>query len=325
LTASREKIRNGKVFCVLWENHLNHFRQIELFVAVAESGSISRAAEQLELSISAASRYLQALESRLGARLVQRTTRRLSLTEAGNEFLRRARAGLAEIREAEAAVRDFVVEPTGLLRVTASLSFCLLHIEPLLTEFTRRYPEITVDVVVANRYYDIVDNSVDLAIRTREFEADSNLTIRKLAETRRVLAASPAYLLANGVPETPEDLTDHKILVYNYAVHPNELALSRELETKIITIKPFISANDGQVVVRSALHDMGIVVQPKYIVYDELEAGRLVSILDDWDLPRLTMNIAFQTRTYMPAKTRLFIDALIDRFRINDFNRKWTC
>ncbi|MDW3502823.1 LysR substrate-binding domain-containing protein, partial [Escherichia coli] len=91
------------------------------------------------------------------------------------------------------------------LRVTASLSFCLLHIEPLLTEFTRRYPEITVDVVVANSYYDIVDNSVDLAIRTREFEADSNLTIRKLAETRRVLAASPAYLLANGVPETPED------------------------------------------------------------------------------------------------------------------------
>lgn len=303
---------------------MSEFRQIEVFVAVAEAGSISKAAEQLHLSVSATSRYLQALESRLGVGLVQRSTRRMALTEAGAEFLRRSRAGLSEIREAEAAVRDFVVQPTGLLRVTASLSFCLLHIEPLLPDFTRRYPGITVDVIVANRYYDIVDNSVDLAIRTREFEADSNLTIRKLAETRRILAASPAYLAANGVPATPEDLKDHKILVYDYAINPNELPLSRGRERKKIVVKPFISANDGQIVVKCALDDLGILVQPKYIIDEHLRAGRLVPVLTDWDLPRLTMNIAFQTRSYMPAKVRLFIDALIERFRTNDFTRAWT-
>jgi DNA-binding transcriptional LysR family regulator len=240
------------------------------------------------------------------------------------EFLRRSRAGLAEIKEAEAAVMDYVVQPTGLLRVTASLSFCLLHIEPLLPEFTRQYPGISVDVVAVNRYYDVVDNSVDLAIRTREFEADSNLTIRKLAETRRVLAASPAYLEQYGIPESPEALIDHRLLVYNYAVHPNELALTRGREKKQIDIRPFVSANDGQIVVQSALHDMGILVQPKYIVYDHLQSGRLVPVLNDWDLPRLTMNLAFQTRTYMPAKTRLFIDALVERFKVNDFTRLWT-
>lgn len=303
---------------------MDSFREIELFVRVADAGSISKAAEQLDLSVSAASRHLIALETRLGVRLVQRTTRQLSLTEIGAEFYRRSKSVLADMREAESVARDAVVKPSGVLRVTASLSFCLLHIEPLLPEFTKRYPEISVDIVAANRYLDVMENNVDVAIRTRQFEADNNLTIRRLAETRRVLAASPAYLEKYGTPRAPMDLIKHKLLIYDYAVNPTELPFKRRGEAATVNVRPLISTNDGQILVKSALHDMGILVQPKYIVYDYLARGELVSVLDDWDLPRLTMNIAFQTRRHMPAKVRLFIDALAQHFRENDYENLWT-
>ncbi|WP_145009345.1 LysR family transcriptional regulator [Pseudomonas oryzihabitans] len=303
---------------------MDPFKEIEVFVGVADAGSISKAAENLKLSVSATSRHLMALESRLGVRLVQRTTRQLSLTEVGSEFYRRTKSVLADVREAEAVAREAVVKPSGVLRVTASLSFCLLHIEPLLPEFMARYPEITVDIVAANRYLDVMENNVDVAIRTRQFEADNNLTIRRLAETRRVLAASPAYLEQYGTPQTPFDLLKHKLLIYDYALNPNALPFKRRGEATTVEVRPFISTNDGQIVLRAALHDMGILVQPKYIVYDALVKGDLIPVLDDWDLPRLTMNIAFQTRRHMPAKVRLFIEALATRFRDNNYERLWT-
>jgi DNA-binding transcriptional LysR family regulator len=303
---------------------MDRMAEMELFVQVAESGSLTRASEELGLSISAASRYLLSLEARLGARLVQRTTRKLHLTDAGAEFYRRSKAVLSDVREAEAAVTETAVNPTGLLRVSASLSFCLLHIEPLLPDFTARYPDITVDVVAANRYYDIIDNGVDVAIRTRQFEADSNITIRRLAETRRVLAASPAYIEKHGVPQSPAELPKHKLLNYVYANNPNELTFKRDKLTAVVKIKALVDANDGQILCRAALDGMGILVQPKYIVYDDITAGRLIPVLDEWDLPRLTINIAFQTRVHLPAKVRLFIDALVERFRERQYERLWT-
>jgi len=303
---------------------MDRMAEMELFVQVAESGNLTRAAEELGLSVSAASRYLLSLEARLGARLVQRTTRKLHLTDAGSEFYRRSKAVLSDVREAEAAVTETAVNPTGLLRVSASLSFCLLHIEPLLPEFTARYPDITVDVVAANRYYDIIDNGVDVAIRTRQFEADSNITIRRLAETRRVLTASPAYLKKHGVPQNPAELAKHKLLNYVYANNPNELTFKRDKLTSVVKIKALVDANDGQILCRAALDGMGILVQPKYIVYDDIAAGRLIPVLNEWDLPRLTINIAFQTRVHLPAKVRLFIDALVERFRERQYERLWT-
>jgi DNA-binding transcriptional LysR family regulator len=303
---------------------MDRMAEMELFVQVAESGNLTRAAEELGLSTSAASRYLLSLEARLGARLVQRTTRKLHLTDAGSEFYRRSKAVLSDVREAEAVVTETAVKPTGLLRVSASLSFCLLHIEPLLPEFTARYPDITVDVVAANRYYDIIDNGVDVAIRTRQFEADSNITIRRLGETRRVLAAAPAYIEKHGLPQSPLELAKHKLLNYVYANNPHELTFKRDKLTSVVKIKALLDANDGQILVRAALDGMGIVVQPKYIVYDDIAAGRLIPVLDEWDLPRLTINIAFQTRVHLPAKVRLFIDALVERFREHQYERLWT-
>ncbi|MEE7559415.1 LysR family transcriptional regulator [Xanthomonas sp. Kuri4-2] len=303
---------------------MDQFREIELFVQLADSGSLSKAALELNVSVSAASRYLHQLEQRLGVRLVQRTTRQMFLTEAGHEFRRRCRSILGDLREAEASVQDIAVRPKGLLRVTASLSFCLLHIEPLLPEFTARYPDITIDILAANRYLDIIGNNVDVAIRTRQFEADRAITIRKLAETRRVLAATPRYLERHGTPRVPADLQHHKLLIYDYADNPFELPFTRGDDTVTWPVKPFISTNDGQIVVKAALDDLGILVQPQYIVHEHLAAGRLLPVLDDWRLPLLTMNIAFQTRSFMPTKVRLFIDALVERFHAHDYSRIWT-
>jgi len=303
---------------------LDQYREMKLFVQLAESGNLSKAAQELQLTASVASRWLLQLEERLGIRLVHRTTRHMFLTEAGHEFLRRGKAILTDLREAEAAVQDMVARPSGLLRVTASLSFCLLHLEPLLPEFMARYPDITVEIVSANRYLDLLSNNVDIAIRTRQFEEDSAISVCKLAETRRVLAASPHYLERNGSPQAPTDLDHHKLLIYDYAASPFELTFTQESQKISIPVKPFILTNDGQIVVKAAFDDLGILVQPQYIIYEHLAAGELVSVLDDWHLPRLTMNLAFQTRSYMPAKVRLFIEALVERFRVNGYTRLWT-
>ena len=303
---------------------MDRFAEMELFVQVAELGTLSKAADALGISLAGASRYLIALESRLGVRLMQRTARKMVMTEGGAAFYQRCKEVLSQMREAEALVTETAVNPAGLLRVTASLSFCLLHITPMLPAFTARHPQITVDVVAANRYYDIIDNGVDVAIRTRQVEAESNITIRRLAETRRVLAASPDYIARHGLPTTPKQLADHQVLNYVYAVNPTELSFRRGGETRLVKIKALLDANDGQILRVAALDGMGILVQPKYIVYDDIAAGRLVPVLDDWDLPRLTINVAFQTRMHMPAKVRLFIDALIERFRVNDYERLWT-
>ncbi|MFI5444472.1 LysR family transcriptional regulator [Polaromonas sp. UC242_47] len=303
---------------------MDRWTEIELFVQVAETGSLSRAAESLALSNAAASRHLSALEERLGARLVERNTRRLYLTDTGQEFFSRAKGILADLKDAESAVNATALNPTGMLRITASLSFSLHHVAPLLREYTQRYPNVTVHIEAANRYLDIIDNNIDVAIRTREVEPDSNITIRRLAETRRILAASPRYFAQHGFPKTLEDLQRHKLLIYTYANNPNELRFTRDGETTTVTVKGLLESNDGQILRSAALDGLGILVQPSYILYNDIVAGRLVPVLDEWDLPRLTINLAYPSRKHLSAKVRTFIDFVAEHFEKMNYERKWT-
>ena len=291
---------------------------------VAETGSLSRAAEALDLSNAAASRHLSALESRLGARLVERNTRRLYLTDTGQEFFNRAKTVLADLKDAESAVNATALNPTGTLRVTASLSFAMHHVAPLLREYTQRYPNVTVQVEAVNRYLDIIDNNIDVAIRTREIEPDSNITVRRLSQTRRILAASPRYLAQHGRPKTLEDLQDHKLLIYTHANNPNELRFTRRGQTTTLAVKGLLESNDGQILRAAALDGMGILVQPTYILYEDMVAGRLVPVLDDWDLPRLTINLAYPSRKHLSAKVRTFIDFMAEHFARMNYEQKWT-
>ena len=303
---------------------MDKWLELQLFVQTAELGSVSKASEALGLSSSAGSRYLANLEQRLGARLVERNTRRLFLTEVGDEFYRRCRNITFEMEEAEALVSSALLSPVGTLRVTASVSFCSQIIAPLLPEFTRRHPKLTVSITAANRYFDLIESGIDIAIRTREHEADSALIIRRLAETRRILAASPEYLNRYGTPRSLEDLEGHRFLIYTLANNPYELAFTKGETTHTVKINGVLESNEGQVICKAGLNGLGIVIQPVYIIHDELVAGRLVPILDDWDLPRLKINIAYQNRKYMSSKIRAFIDFLIENFDRLEYERRWT-
>ena len=303
---------------------MDRWTELELFVQVAETGSLSRAAQALSLSNAAASRHLSALEDRLGARLVERNTRRLFLTETGQEFFSRAKGILSELKDAEQSVNAKTTHPSGTLRIMASLSFAMHHVAPILRDYTQRYPLVNVHVEAANRYQDMIDDNIDVAIRTREFEPDSNITIRRLAETRRVLAASPRYLAQHGFPKSLDDLQRHKLLIYTYANTPNDLRFQRDGQVSTVHAKGLLASNDGQILRAAALDGLGILVQPSYIVYDDIVAGRLVPLLEDWDLPRLTINLAYPNRKHLSAKVRTFVDFMAERFLAQDFERKWT-
>ncbi|TCK32583.1 LysR family transcriptional regulator [Paraburkholderia sp. BL8N3] len=302
---------------------MDRWTQLQLFVLTADLGSLSKAAEQLDMSNAAASRTLSSLEERLGARLIERTTRRMWLTDAGREYHRRCSAVMSEMAEADAIASEEVVSPRGVLRVTSSVSFARMHIAPALPEFLRRYPNLSVQIIAANQYQNFIEAGIDVAIRTKEYESDSSITVRRLAETRRVLAASPAYLAEHGRPQNPEDLQQHKMLVYNLAVDPYLLHLRRGTEERNITIASALDSNEGQVIVAAGRAGLGIVVQPLYIIHDDIVSGRLIPVLDEWQLPRLTINLAYQSRRFQPAKIRVFTDFLVERVKSLNLEERW--
>lgn len=302
---------------------MDRFAELEIFTRIAEEANLTRAAEELGLSVSGVSRCLAGLEKRLGVRLVQRTTRHLSLTLEGERFARSARDILADLQDAETSVSVVAAEPRGTLRVGSSLSFALLHLMPIIRAFKTRYPHVSIDLQASNRYCDIIENGLDVAIRTRSSEADSSVTIRKLADVPRMLVASPDYIGKHGVPETPEALQDHASLLYTLSDDWDHLSFTRDNVTRRLPVKPEIASNDGQLLRQAALAGMGILVQPAYIVHDDVAAGRLVPVLGNWSLPTLTMNVVFPSRAHLPARTRLFIDAIVRYFREQDLERRW--
>jgi DNA-binding transcriptional LysR family regulator len=302
---------------------MDRWTEVELFLNIVDKHGLSRAGEAMHMSKAAVTRHLASLEARLGARLIERNSRSLHVTEAGRQFYERSRALHADMREAEQAVGASNVNPKGRLTITASLSFAMLHLGPLLPLYQKRYPDVVVHVVVANRYVDLVEGGVDLAIRTREYEPDSSITIRKLASTRRVLAATPVYLAKHGTPTTLDELDQHALLQYTLANRPDELHFSKDGTERMVRCHPLMLANDGQVIRAAALADFGILIQPRYIVHDDIMAGRLQTVLDDYRLPDLTINLAYPSRKFLPAKCRSFVEFLDDHFRAMDYERKW--
>ncbi len=302
---------------------MDRYTQMEFFLLTVDLGSLSKAAERLGISNAAASRMLSTLEDRLGVRLVERTTRRLWLTDAGREYHRRCASILEEIKEADTAVTSMAVQPKGVLRVTSSVSFAVAHIAPWLPEFSQRYPDLSVQLTAANQYPNFIEAGFDCAIRTREQEGDSGITARRLARTRRVLAASPAYLAQYGSPSTPEEIPAHKLLIYSYAANPHVLQLKRGRERRSITIGAVLESNEGQVICAAGRAGLGILIQPLYIVHDDIVAGRLIPILNEWELPTLTINLAYQSRRNQPAKIRVFADALSEHIKSLDLEARW--
>ena len=285
---------------------------IAVFVRVVERGSFTLAADDLALSRAVVSKYLSRLEDRLGARLLHRTTRRLSLTEAGAALFEASRGALERIEEAEAVVAQFQSKPRGRLRVSAPMSFGILHLGPAMADFARAYPEITLDVRLDDRFVNLVEDGFDVAVRIGAL-TDSSLVARKLAVTRALACASPAYLAEHGEPETPEDLATHNCLVYSYLADLWRFTAPDGREIPV-AVKGSLRINNGIVLAEAAVAGHGILVTPSFYVAPLLRSGRLKQVLARYKVKEIGIHAVYPQRGHVPPKVRAFVDFLVQRF-----------
>ncbi len=289
---------------------MDKFKQIETFVAVATKGSLSAAAKVEGVAPALIGRRIDALEERLGVKLLTRTTRKLSLTFEGTAFLEDCQRILSEMDNAEAAVSLGGVKPAGQLRVTAPAGFGRRHVTPLVPQFLAANPEVTLAIDLSDRLVDIVNEGFDIAIRIGTLD-DSNLVAVKLADNRRVLVGSPDYLKKHGTPKTPADLSAHRCLTFG--VSGNQARgwiFTIDGKPTPIKVAPAIECNDGAVLHDWALGSQGLAWRSMWEVGQELQTGQLVTVLDEFAAPLNAIYAVFPQRRHLPLRVRLFIDLL---------------
>lgn len=297
---------------------MDKFREIESFVAVVDAGSFVAAADALQTSKAAVSRHVAELEQRLGVRLLQRTTRRLSLTAEGQAYYQRARDILGLLDEAEAEASSRAGEARGLLRVNAPVSFGILHLAPLWGAFASAHPHVSLEVSLADRLVDLVEEGYDLAIRISRLD-NSSLVSRQLATTRLVPCASPTYLREHGTPRHPEELAQHAVISYSYFASGDEWAFDGPAGRVAVKTRPRFHANNGDTCVAAALAHQGIVLQPTFLVGSALQRGELVELLPEYRSLELGIYAVYASRKQMPLKLRRMIDFLVEVFRTPDW------
>ena len=295
-------------------HRLESLADIAVFVRVVERGSFTLAAEDLGLSRAVVSKYLSRLEERLGARLLNRTTRRLALTEAGATLFEASRGALERIEEAESALARFQQSPRGRLRVSAPMSFGILHLGPALADFSRRFPDVTLDVSLDDRFVNLVAEGIDVAVRIGTL-TDSSLVARRLGITRAVACASPGYLAEHGEPQSPEELASHDGLIYSYLASGNVWRFTTRDGREIpVAIAGPLRVNNGIVLAEAAIAGRGVLLSPSFYVAPMLRDGRLKRILADYRLPELGIYAVYPQREHVPPQVRVFIDYLAARF-----------
>jgi DNA-binding transcriptional LysR family regulator len=279
------------------------------FVRVAELGSFVRAAETLGLSKAAVSKQVSGLEQRLGARLLHRTTRRLSLTEAGQLYLRHAQVAFAEARAAEDAVTDGGDVPRGRLRVAIPMTFGIMHVAPYVGAFLTCYPQVDVDLRLADGPQDLIGQGDDLGIRLGQLES-SSLIARTIAHSPIYLCASPAYLEQHGQPQRPDELSQHDCLHFSLASAGRTWEFRAGEETLRIALPARLDANNMLALKMAALAGAGIARIPAFVTAEELHDGRLQRVLPQWSLPGVDVHALMPARQHVPAKVRAFVEYL---------------
>lgn len=284
------------------------------FARVVEANSFSEAARRLGISKSAVSKQIARLEDHLGARLLNRTTRRISPTEVGAAFYERCARIIAEVEEAELAVTRLQEEPRGVLRINAPMSFGILHLAPAISVFLKRYPDMDIDLTLNDRFVDLIDEGYDLAIRIGTM-ADSSLIARKLAPSRLVLCAAPAYLRRQGMPSEPRDLAGHDCLVYSLATGGDLWKFTdTEGNPHPVRVTARLRVNNGDVMRDIAASGLGLTVLPSFIAAKDLEKGTLVPVLTDYSLPETAVSAVYPQNRHLSTKIRVFVDFLASRF-----------
>jgi DNA-binding transcriptional LysR family regulator len=283
-----------------------------VFVQVVDSGSFARAAAVLELSNAAVTRQVAALESHLGARLLNRTTRRMSLTDAGEDFQLRARAILEQVAEAEAAAAQDTQDPVGLLRLSAPLSYGISHLAPVLARFRQRYPQLRLDVDLSDRVVDLAHEGVDVALRIAT-QLAPGIVARRIVELDLVVCAAPAYLQRRGIPRRPAELAAHDTLSYSYLWAGDDWPFTdAEGHRDAVRVHPAVHSSNGELLRELAIAGGGVILQPRFIVDDALRSGKLVPILEHYRTLELSLYAVYLNRSYLPSRVRVFIDFLVE-------------
>jgi DNA-binding transcriptional LysR family regulator len=293
---------------------LDRVTGMQVFVRVAALGSFSAAARALHLSQTMVTKHVAALENRLGVKLLHRSTRRLVLTEGGRSYLAACERILAEIEEAEASASLDRIEPRGTLRLNVPLTFGLRQIVPALTAFSRLHPAVSVDLGLADRYVDLIEEGWDLAIRVGRLK-DSGLVARRLAPCRTIVCAAPSYLEARGAPRTLNDLSGHNCLGYTLpsAIGAGRWAFGAEGDL-VVPVEGNLRANNGDALLAAALAGQGLIYQPTFIVGDSLRDGSLLRVLSGHPTLELGVHAVLPSGRQAPAKVRAFVEFLAERF-----------
>lgn len=294
---------------------MDRLRALEVFVEVVRKDGFARAAESLDTSPANVTRYISDLESHLNTRLLNRSSRKMSLTASGEALFERAKSILDDVAEAEAIVSSATMQPRGLLRINAPLSFGILHLAPLWPRFAALYPEVRLDVALIDRVVDIVEEGYDMAIRISRTGSTSHVA-RKLASSRNIVCAAPAYLEKFGTPQVPADLLQHRCIGYSYAATADEWQLYDDKNVAHpVKVPCLMHTNNGDTARAAALGGMGIIWQPSFLIGADLRAGRLLPLLPAYHMPDIDVLAVYPSRRHLSAKVRVMIDFLVDAFK----------
>jgi DNA-binding transcriptional LysR family regulator len=284
---------------------------MQAFIAVADLGGFAPAARKLGLSPSGVTRLIAALEERLGARLLQRTTRSVALTDAGARYLERARRILADVEEAEASIQDERTRPSGRLVVSAPIGFGRLHVSPVMSEYLKRHAEVSGELRLTDRMVNLVEDGVDLAVRIGHL-ADSSLVARHVGEMRRIVVASPGYLKTHGEPKTPEAVVSHQTIQFGGAAASPDWRFVRDGNEVRITPEPRLTTNSSDAAIGYAVRGGGLTRVLAYQAADAIKAGQLKILLAKFEPPALPIHIVYPTSRLLSAKVRAFIDLVVE-------------
>lgn len=287
---------------------------MNVFVAVADAGSFSKAAEKLRLSAPAVTRAVASLEDRLRIRLFNRSTRQVKLTEAGASYLENCRRILADIEAADNLASGARQIPRGHLRVTTSITFGRLCLTPIVQSYLATHPQVTASVYCYDRYVSLLDEGMDIAVRLGELD-DSSMIARRVGEVRRMLIASPDYIAKHGAPTHPDQLADHKIIGFSGLSPRHDWPMMIDGNKVNTTVRPTLAVNDFLAVVEAVKSGQGIAIAQSYAVADECKAGRLVSILDEFMQIRSPVHLVYPENRLLSAKSRTFMDFAAPRLR----------
>ncbi|QIL74268.1 LysR family transcriptional regulator (plasmid) [Diaphorobacter sp. HDW4B] len=293
---------------------MDSFSDLTLFAQIAKLGSMAAAAQELGVTPPVVSRRLAALEARLGVRLLNRTTRRSSLTPEGEQYLNDGARILEELSALESRLGGGTHQPMGTIRIGATLGFGRMYIAPVLSKFTQEFPQVEVQLHLTDRPINLVEQGFDLVIRFGE-QADSRLTARLLANNRRLLCAAPSYLKKLGVPATPRELGKHNCIFIREGDETyGTWYLRRAGEVEAVKVRSNLSSNDGTAALGWAIEGRGILLRSQWDIAEHLRSKRLVPVLGDWSSPPADVYAVFQATKQMPAKIRTMVDRLVDAF-----------